>query len=74
MMALTVAGKVKGLRARHWQEFAATFGLPPRAAATANTIALSAASAIDLEALPVTGSPLNGALRELRFRRGEMAP
>jgi serine/threonine-protein kinase HipA len=36
-------------------------------------VALSAASAIDLEALPFTGSPLRGTLRELRFRRGELA-
>ena len=73
-MALTVAGRVKGLRARHWQEFAAAIGLPPRAAAAANTIALAAASAIDLEALPFTGSPLNGAQRELRFRCAELVP
>ena len=73
-MALTVAGKVKGLRARHWQEFADAIGLPARAAAAANALALRAASAIDLGALPFTGSPLKGALRELRFRRAEMTP
>ena len=73
-LALTVAGKVKGLRARHWQEFAAAIGLPARAAAAANTLALRAAAAIDLTALPFTGSPLKAALRELRFRRAEMTP
>lgn len=72
-MALTLGGKVKNLRARHWQEFASSIGLPQRAATAANGVALSAASAIDLETLPFTGSPLRGALRELRFRRGELA-
>jgi serine/threonine-protein kinase HipA len=72
-MALTVAGKVKNLRSRHWEEFASSIGLPQRAATAANRVALSAASAIDLEALPFTGSPLRGTLRELRFRRGELA-
>jgi serine/threonine-protein kinase HipA len=71
-MALTVAGKVKGLKARHWQEFAATIGLPERAAAAANALALKAARAIDLETLPMSGSSLNGAKRELRFRRAEL--
>ena len=68
-MALTVNGRVKGLRARHWREFAAAIGLPQRAAAAANAVALAAASAINLEELPFTGSPLNGTMRELRFRR-----
>lgn len=71
-MALTVAGRVKNLKARHWQEFAASIGLPARAATSANNIALAAATAIDLEDLPFSGSPLNGALRELRFRRAEL--
>lgn len=73
-MALTVSGRAKGLRARHWRDFAAAIGLPQRAAAAANAIALAAASAIDLEELPFTGSPLNGTLRELRFRRAELTP
>ncbi|WP_347109717.1 HipA domain-containing protein [Paenarthrobacter sp. S56] len=73
-MALTVGGKVKGLKAKHWQDFADAIGLPQRAAAAANALALAAASAIRLEELPFTGSPLNGALRELRFRRGELTP
>jgi serine/threonine-protein kinase HipA len=73
-MALTIDGKVKALKARHWQEFAAAIGLPQRAAAAANALALAAASAIHLEDLPFTGSPLNGALRELRFRRAQLAP
>ncbi|MDR7080796.1 serine/threonine-protein kinase HipA [Arthrobacter ginsengisoli] len=72
-MALTIDGKVKGLKARHWQEFAASIGLPERAATAANKTALSAAQTVDLSALPFAGSPLNGALRELRFRRSELA-
>ncbi|WP_426989872.1 hypothetical protein [Pseudarthrobacter sp. Y6] len=71
-MALTVAGRVKNLKARHWQEFAANIGLPERAATAANTVALTAAAAIDVDTLPFTGSPLNGALPELRFRRAEL--
>jgi hypothetical protein len=51
----------------------AAIGLPARAAAAANTVALAAASAIDLEALPFSDTPLNGALRELRFRRADFA-
>lgn len=54
------------------KDFAAAIGLPQRAAAAANALALAAASAIHLEELPFTGSPLNGALRELRFRRAEL--
>ncbi|MEA3550305.1 type II toxin-antitoxin system HipA family toxin [Pseudarthrobacter sp. C1] len=73
-MALPIAGKVKGLKARHWQEFAAAIALPPRAAAAANALALKAAEGIDLDALPFTGSPLNGARRELRFRRIQLVP
>ncbi len=68
-LALPVAGKTRNLKARHWAEFAATLGLPARAAAGANRTALAAAGAIDLEELPFTGSPLRGAQRELRFRR-----
>jgi len=73
-MALPIAGKVKGLKARHWQEFAAAIALPPRAAAAANILALKAAEGIDLDALPFTGSPLNGTRRELRFRRAQLLP
>lgn len=71
-MALSIAGRVKNLKARHWREFAASIGLPERAATAANNLALTAAAAVDLGALPLTGSPLNAALRELRFRRTEL--
>lgn len=71
-MALSVAGRVKNLKARHWREFAASIGLPERAATAANKLAFAAAAAVDLGTLPFTGSPLNGALRELRFRRLEL--
>jgi serine/threonine-protein kinase HipA len=70
-MALTITGRVKNLKAKHWQEFADSIGLPERAATAANRTALAAAQAINLELLPFIGSPLNGTLRELRHRRGE---
>lgn len=72
-LALPVAGKTRHLRARHWAELADSLGLPARAALAANRTALAAAAGIRLEELPFTGSPLRGALRELRFRRGELA-
>ncbi|MDN3935671.1 hypothetical protein QWJ39_05025 [Arthrobacter sp. YD4] len=40
-------------------------------AAAANDLALAAASTIYLAEMPFIGSPLNGALRELRLRRAE---
>ncbi|MET0871127.1 MAG: type II toxin-antitoxin system HipA family toxin, partial [Paeniglutamicibacter terrestris] len=67
-----IAGKIKNLKARHWAEFADALGLPPRAAASANRLALKAASSVDLAALPFEGSMVRGAQRELRFRRHEM--
>ena len=71
-MALPIAGKLKNLKARHWVEFAAALGLPPRAAASASRLALKAAASVDLAALPFEGSPLRGTERELRFRRHEL--
>ncbi|PVZ53152.1 type II toxin-antitoxin system HipA family toxin [Arthrobacter sp. H-02-3] len=71
-LALPVSGKTRNLKARHWAEFAATLGLPPRAAASANRTALAAAGTVRLEDLPFTGSPLRGAQRELGFRRREL--
>jgi serine/threonine-protein kinase HipA len=71
-LALPVAGKTRNLRSRHWAEFAAALGLPPRAAASANSTALAAAGTVRLEDLPFTGSPLRGAQRELGFRRREL--
>lgn len=72
-LALSIAGKTKNLRARHWAEFAEGLGVPPKAAATANQLALKAATSIRLEDLPFSGSPLRGTQRELRFRRHELA-
>lgn len=72
-LALTVAGKTKNLKARHFAELAHTIGLPPKAAEAANARALRAAEAADLTTLGLTGSPLNGAVRELTFRRRELA-
>ncbi len=71
-LALPVSGKTKNLNTKHWADFAATLGLPQRAADKANALALSAAEKVNLEDLPFTGSPLRGALRELRFRRSEL--
>lgn len=71
-MALTVDGRVKGLRRRHWEALADAIGLPQRAARAAMSKALAAADRVDLSALPFDGSPLNGAERELRHRRGEL--
>ncbi|WP_104087511.1 type II toxin-antitoxin system HipA family toxin [Arthrobacter sp. GMC3] len=70
-MALSITGKYKNLKARHWAEFAQSLGLPEKAAAAANKLALNAATSISLEDLPFSGSPLRGAQRELRFRRTE---
>lgn len=71
-LALPVSGKTKNLKAKHWADFAASIGLPQRAATAANALALSASGKAKLEDLPFTGSPLRGALRELRFRRREL--
>lgn len=71
-LALPVSGKLKNLKARHWAQFADSLGLPARAAASANRLALKAAASVDLTALPFEGSPLRGAQRELRFRRYQM--
>ncbi|GER23964.1 hypothetical protein NCCP1664_24590 [Zafaria cholistanensis] len=73
-LALPVDGKLKNLRARHWAAFAHSIGLPQRAALAANILALKAAAFIDLTALPLTGSPLSGTERELRFRRTQLEP
>lgn len=71
-LALPVAGKDRKLKARDWAEFATTIGLPPRAALSVNGVALRAARGAILETLPFAGSPLNGALRELRHRHSAL--
>jgi serine/threonine-protein kinase HipA len=71
-LALPLAGKTKNLKAKHWADFAAAIGLPARAAASANSLAMAAASAVSLDSLPFSGSPLRGAQRELRFRRSQL--
>ncbi len=71
-MALTVAGKAKNLKAKHWAELAGELGLAKRAAQSANQLALKAAMSVKLEELPFEGSPLRGTERELRFRRMEL--
>lgn len=72
-LALPVAGRVKNLRKRHWEECADSIGLPQSAARSVMKLALSVASSIDLSELPFSGSPLHGAERELRFRHNELA-
>lgn len=71
-LALPIQGRTTRLRRRHWDGFAAEIGLPARAAVSAQRLALSAARSVDLDGLPFEGSPLKGADRELRFRRGEL--
>ena len=71
-MALTIAGKTKNLKKRHWAELAKLLGLADRAAHSANQLALKAASTVNLRELPFDGSPLHGAQRELRFRHMEL--
>ncbi len=72
--ALSVAGRTRGLRRRHWDELAETVGLPLAAARTAQARALEAAYRLDLTRLPFTGSPLTRSVRELRLRRMELDP
>lgn len=71
-MALSIDGRTKNLRRRHWEALADTIGLPQRAADAALRTALTAADRIALSVLPFDGSPLHGAERELRHRRGEL--
>ncbi|MFC4123722.1 type II toxin-antitoxin system HipA family toxin [Nocardia rhizosphaerae] len=71
-MALPIAGRTKNLRVRHWLDFAGEIGLPRKAAVSAQRLALRAATAVDFENLPFTGSPKNRTVRELRLRRAEL--
>ncbi|WP_431710804.1 type II toxin-antitoxin system HipA family toxin [Glutamicibacter uratoxydans] len=71
-MALTLAGKTKNLKRKHWAQFAGDLGLNERSANAANKLALNAAGSVDLNQLPIDGSPLRGAQRELRHRRFEL--
>lgn len=70
--ALTIDGRTTRIRRRHWAAFADSIGLPQAAARSAMVLALRAARAADLRALPFEGSPLHGALRELGRRRAEL--
>ncbi|MFF1830080.1 type II toxin-antitoxin system HipA family toxin [Paenarthrobacter sp. NPDC058040] len=72
-MALSVSGRTKNIRKRHWAALAHEIGLPKKAAESADALALRAAGRVDLSALPFSGSPLNRAIRELRQRRAELA-
>ncbi|GAA1416171.1 hypothetical protein AUR04nite_35250 [Glutamicibacter uratoxydans] len=71
-LALSVSGKSKNLKRKHWVEFADSLGLNQRAANSANLLALKAAESVDLSVLPFEGSPLRGTQRELRHRRLEV--
>lgn len=68
-LALSLAGKTKNLKKQHWAEFADSIGLAPAAASSANERVLRVAAKIDLSDLPLSGSPLYGAMRELERRR-----
>ncbi|KQB83123.1 type II toxin-antitoxin system HipA family toxin [Corynebacterium oculi] len=72
-LALPVAGKIKNLKNQHWAEFADSIGLAPAVAASANERVLRVAAKIDLSDLPLSGSPLYGAARELERRRMRFA-
>ncbi|MDO4898780.1 MAG: HipA domain-containing protein [Rothia sp. (in: high G+C Gram-positive bacteria)] len=71
-MALELNGKVKKLKKKDWDDFAATIGLPAKAARSAQVLALRAAQQVDLSAIGFSGSTLRGTERELRFRRYEL--
>lgn len=71
-MALPIGGRVSRIRRRHWDDLAESVGLRPAAAQRAIDIALRAAASVDLHVLPLQGSPINGALREIRARRAEL--
>ena len=71
-MALSIGGRTKGLKARHWADFAEAIRLPRRAAESANRNAMAAAAGVNLAALSLDGSPMRGAVRELRHRRAEL--
>lgn len=72
-MAISVCGKTRRLRRRHWDEFAKSIGLPRAAARSAQALALKAAQGVDLNELPFSGSILRGAERELLMRRHEIS-
>ena len=71
-MVLSLSGKLKNLKSRLRADFAQYLGLPSKTAATAIALALRAASSVLLDGLPLSGSPLRGAQRELRFRWAEL--
>ncbi|KQB84014.1 type II toxin-antitoxin system HipA family toxin [Corynebacterium lowii] len=75
-MALPLSGKMKNLKKQHWDDFAASIGLPQAVAHSANEVVLRAA-AVDLSFLPLSGSPLHWAQeeaqRELERRRMRFA-
>lgn len=72
-LALPVSGKTRSLRKRHWLAFASDIGLTQPVAERCIHVAAAACERIDLNALPLTGSPINGAERELRNRRAALA-
>ena len=71
-MALDIDGRRNKLRWRNWMHFGESIGLPERAVLSAAKKAGDAAAGVDWEDLPFEGSPRNGALRELRFRRAQL--
>ena len=70
-MALPVAGRIKDIRARHWEDFCASIGLQRPVMQAAVKIVFDVVKQMDLSELPFEGSARYGAERELRFRRLE---
>lgn len=71
-MALSIQGRRKKLKLDHWRGFADTLGLPEKSLPKIFARALRAASSVDWEQLPFTGSVLRGVQRELASRRWQL--
>ncbi|WP_371164736.1 hypothetical protein ABYF32_04365 [Buchananella felis] len=71
-IAMSIGGRKKNLKAKHWRELAAQVGIPQRALAGIAGVELEVASSVDWDSLPFERSVRNGCLRELRARRYEL--
>ncbi|MEJ5996693.1 HipA domain-containing protein [Corynebacterium sp. H130] len=68
-LALPLNAKTKNLKRQDWLDFAASIGLPKTVAESSKRQVLTVVARINLSQLPVSGSTLTGAERELRHRR-----